>query len=60
MTNHNRIKNTSIEEKTTNSKVCPFLNIECEDCVLAKERHGRLEYINGISYRNTCNDLNMF
>lgn len=60
MTNYKRIKNASIEEKTQDSKVCPFPNTECEDCVLAKERHGRLECINGISYCNTYNDPNMF
>lgn len=60
MTNYNRRKNTIIEEKTTDSKVCPFPNIECEDCVLAKRRHRKLECINGISYRNTYNDLNVF
>ena len=45
---------------TVASRVCPFPEIECEDCVLARERHSKLECINGISYRNTYNDPNMF
>lgn len=54
------MKNTSVEEKTTDSKVCPFPEIECKDCVLARKQHGKLECINGISFRNTYNDSNMF
>lgn len=53
MTNYKKIKNTSVEKKTVASRVCPFPEIECEDCVLARERHSKLECINGISYRNT-------
>lgn len=34
--------------------------VRCKDCKFARERYGKLECINGISYRNTYNDPNMF
>lgn len=36
------------------------LIVHCKDCVFARKRYGKLECINGISYRNTYNDPNMF
>lgn len=38
----------------------PTAKCYCKDCVFARKRCGKLECINGISYRNTYNDLNMF
>lgn len=32
----------------------------CRECMFARERYGKLECINGISYRNTYNEPNMF
>ena len=32
----------------------------CGECMFARERYGKLECINGISYRNTYNEPNMF
>lgn len=32
----------------------------CRECIFARERYGKLECINGISYRNTYNEPNMF
>ena len=40
----------------TNTKIV----VHCKDCLFARERYGKLECINGISYRNTYNDPNMF
>lgn len=40
----------------TNTK----LIVHCKDCVFARKRYGKLECINGINYRNTYNDPNMF
>lgn len=54
MTNYKQIKNTSSEEKTMG------IVVHCKDCVFARKRYGKLECINGISYRNTYNDPNMF
>ncbi len=34
--------------------------VYCKDCIFARERYGKLECINGISYCNTYNDPNMF
>lgn len=34
--------------------------VHCKDCIFARERYGKLECINGISYCNTYNDPNMF
>lgn len=41
------------------SNVYPAV-VHCKDCLFARERYGKLECINGISYRNTYNDPNMF
>lgn len=32
----------------------------CSECMFAIEKYGKLECINGISYRNTYNDPKMF
>lgn len=32
----------------------------CGDCLFAREKYGKLECINGLSYRNTYNDSEMF
>ena len=34
--------------------------VRCRECMFARERYGKLECINGISYQNTYNDPNMF
>lgn len=49
-------RKSNSEEKTTAAAVVVY----CKDCVFARKRYGKLECINGISYRNTYNDPNMF
>ena len=34
--------------------------VRCRDCVYAQEKYGHIECLNGISYRNTYNNPNMF
>lgn len=32
----------------------------CQECIFARERYGNLECINGVAYRNTWNNPDMF
>lgn len=32
----------------------------CRECIFARERYGNLECINGVAYRNTWNNPDMF
>lgn len=34
--------------------------VRCRECVYAQEKYGHVECLNGISYRNTYNDPDMF
>ena len=34
--------------------------VKCKDCLYARERYGKLECINGLSFRNTYNSPNMY
>jgi hypothetical protein len=60
---NNQFKQQGYELKNRKIPI-QFINIvtvvRCKDCKFARERYGKLECINGISYRNTYNDPNMF
>lgn len=34
--------------------------VRCKDCMWARIRYGKLECVQGVSYRNSYNDPNMF
>lgn len=34
--------------------------VRCRECLYAREKYGHIECLNGISYRNTYNDPDMF
>ena len=36
------------------------IHVRCSECLWSRERYGKLECIQGLAYRNTYNDPNMF
>lgn len=55
-----RLSNKEREKDNSEEKTIATAIVHCKDCIFARERYGKLECINGISYRNTYNDFNMF
>lgn len=49
-----------MRKQSQNTNIDTKIIVHCKDCVFVRERYGKLECINGISYRNTYNDPNMF
>lgn len=49
-----------MRKQSQNINIDTKIIVHCKDCIFARKRYGKLEYINGISYRNTYNDTNMF
>lgn len=49
---YDMVKNLPVED------VVPI--VRCKDCVYSQLRYGHLDCINGVSYRNTWNDPDMY
>lgn len=49
-----------MRKQSQNINIDTKIIVHCKDCIFARKRYGKLECINGINYRNTYNDPNMF
>lgn len=55
-----KLSNKESKRSNSEEKAIAEAVVYCKDCMFARERYGKLECINGISYCNTYNDPNMF